>query len=308
MVDHHDEPGASPPPPEGQGNRIGEPAEGYGTAHTHPKPAPPPADNGSRYSVFPMVLGAAMVLVLVIAWVISTRPKDQGSAATTTTTTAAPAAEKPADAEPDSKALKADLDGLKTALKDLENRIKSLPPPPAPVDLEPLKTRVSDLAKETEALAALPKKLEDLDQRLSAFGQTLTTVHADLDKVKKAAEAAPAASATTTEAARPADEKTADAAVDQAAGLFKSGKYKDASDAFQKLTESSPEDARVWYFAALSRGSATNQWTGETVRLVEKGIALEKAGNPPSAKIDAALAGVNPSFKPWLDAFRKRAQ
>ena len=96
--------------------------------------------------------------------------------------------------------------------------------------------------------------------------------------------------------------------MDQGVGLFKAGKYKEASDAFQKLTESTPNDARVWYLAAFSRGSATNQWTGETTRLVEKAVELEKAGTPDGAKIDAAFTGLNPAFKPWLDTYRKMAK
>jgi TolA-binding protein len=257
-----------------------------------------------------MILGAVMVVVLVIAWILNKKPPEPAS-----TTPAAPSAEKPPDpAEAERQALRKDLDGLKTALKDLQDRIESLPKPPT-VDLGPLKTKIADLAKETEALASLPKKVGDLDQRLDAIKKTLATVRADLDTVKgevqkvrseprKAADATPATPATPTAT----DEKTADAAVEQAAGLFKAGKYKEASDTFQKLTESNPDDARVWYFAALSRGSATQDWTGETIRMVEKGMALEKAGTPTAAKIDAAFADLNPRIKPWLDAYRKMAK
>jgi TolA-binding protein len=296
MVDHHDESGSSPPPPQGQGKPIGEPSYS----------APQTPENGSRHSGFPLVLGAAMVLVLIGAWFVSTRPKEPAPAPPAATGAAAPAPveEKPAELAPEAKALKADLDGLKTDLKAIQDRIESLPKPAPPVDLGPLNTKLSDLAAQTESLASLPKKVGDLDQRLDTFDKTLATVRGDLDALKsdakKTAEAAPAGST--------ADTGTADAAVQQAAGLFKAGKYKDATDAFQKLTESNPDDARVFYFAALSRGSSTNQWTGETTRLVEKAVALEKTGTPATAKIDAAFADLNPSFKPWLDAYRKTAK
>jgi TolA-binding protein len=308
MVDQYDEPGSSPPPPEGQGTPIGEPLEGHEAFSKHPHSAPPPADDGSRYSLFPMVLGALLVVVLVAAWIFSTRKEPEATKPAAAGAAAAPApASEPAEAEP--KALRVDLDGLKTDLKALQDRIEALPKPAPPVDLESLNSKISDLAKETKSLASLPKKVVDLDDHLAALDKTLATVRSDLDTlkgdVKKTAETAPAAG---TEAARPAEANTADAAVEQAAGLFKAGKYKEANDAFQKLTETYPDDARVFYLAALSRGSATNQWTGETTRLVEKAVALEKAGNPPSSKIDAVFADLNPSFKPWLEAYRKTAK
>jgi TolA-binding protein len=312
MVDHLDEPGSSPPPPEGQGTPIGEPSEGHEALFKPPQPAPQAAEDSSRHPVFPMALGAVMVLVLVIAWIINMKPKEQAPASTTPETPAEAAAEKPPEPEAESKALKAEVEGLRTELKTLQNRIDDLPKPSPPVDLGSLNNRISELAKETKALASLPKKVDDLDHRLGALDKTLATVHSDLDtvksEVKKVAEAAPATPATAPEGARPAEANTADAAIEQAAAQFKAGKYKEAADAFQKLTETSPDDARVYYFAALSRGSATNQWTGETTRLVEKGVALEKAGNPPASKIDAAFADMNPAFKPWFDAYRKMAK
>jgi TolA-binding protein len=259
-----------------------------------------------------MVLGALMVVVLVVAWIISTRKEPEATKPAGAETAATPAPEKPAASEPaevEPKVLRADLDGLKTDLKTLQDRIEALPKTAPTFDLEPLNGKISDLAKETRSLASLPKKVDDLDHRLAALDKTLATVRGDVDtlksEVKKTAEAGPA---TNPEAARPAEANTADAALEQAAGLFKGGKYKEANDAFQKLTETFPDDARVFYLAALSRGSATNQWTGETTRLVEKAVALEKAGNPPSSKIDAAVADLNPNFKPWLEAYRKTAK
>jgi hypothetical protein len=37
-------------------------------------------------------------------------------------------------------------------------------------------------------------------------------------------------------------------------------------------------------------------------------VELEKAGTPDGAKIDALFSDLNPSFKPWLDAYRKMAK
>ena len=93
---------------------------------------------------------------------------------------------------------------------------------------------------------------------------------------------------------------------DSAAGLFQSGKYKDAQAIFAKLAAENPTDARVFYYAALANGSANNVWNGETETLVNKGIELEKAGTPKVAEIDAAFADLLPQLKTWLGAYRKR--
>ncbi len=100
----------------------------------------------------------------------------------------------------------------------------------------------------------------------------------------------------------------------QGADLFKQGKYQDALGIFTQLTKNEPDDARIWYFAALSRGFATRQWTGETLRLVQKGVAREKAGTPSTAEIDAAFRGLSTenvksdNGKKWLEFYRQTAK
>lgn len=338
MVDHNDEFGSSAPPPEGDPAHAGfgepnleglmgdptsphgEAPEGYGGHEAHFKHPHPPAqsapEDGARHPTFPMVLGAIMVVILVVAWAANmskTAPAPAASpapAAGTADTAAAPPPEKAAEPTPDPKAMTAAIDGLKSDLKALQDRIDALPKPAPAPDLGPLNARITELSSQTEALAALPKKVDDLDQRLGSFDKTLTALRGDLDTlksdVKKAHEASPAPAAA--ETPKVEDGNVADAAFDQAVGQFKAGKYKEASDAFQKLTEAHPNDARVWYFAALSRGSATGQWTGDTTKMVEKAVEREKAGTPASAKIDAAFSDINASFKPWLDAYRKMAK
>ncbi len=329
MVDHNDDFGSSAPPEGGLGNpmygesnpgsAMGEPGaqfdespEGHEALFEHPHPAPPVPGDAPRHPVFPLLVGAVMVLTLVIAWIVNSQPKESPATPATADAAVAPAADKPADpaapAPPESKVVLTDIEGLKADLKALQDRIEALPKPAPAPDLGPLNSKLSDLSKQTEALAALPRKVDDLDHRLGSFDKTLVALRGDLDtlksELKKPVEPAPA----TSEPAKPDDTKVADAAVDQAAGLFKASKYKEASAAFQKLTETSPNDARVWYYAALSRGSAMTQWTGETLKLFDKGVEREKAGTPDSGKIDAAFSDLNPVFKPWVDAYRKMAK
>lgn len=329
MVDHNDEFGSSAPPPGGgseypnygepnPGGAVGEPSSPLGESHEghsgeaahfkHPHTAPQTVDDAAGHPVFPMVLGGVMLLSLVAAWIVNSKPVEAPTATTPAAVAAAPEAEKPADPVADSKTLKGEIDGLKTDLKALQDRIEALPKPAPAPDLGPLNSKLADLSKDTESLAVLPKKVDDLDHRLGSFDKTLVSLRGELDTFKSELKKPAESAVTTPEPAKPDNTKVADAAVDQGAGLFKAGKYKEASEAFQKLTATSPTDARVWYFAALSRGSAMNQWTGETLKLFDKAVEREKAGTPDSAKIDAAFSDLNPVFKPWIDAYRKAAK
>jgi TolA-binding protein len=329
MVDHNDEFGSSAPPPAGgsehpnygqsnPGGAVGEPSSTLGESHEghsgepahfkHPHTAPQTVDDAPRHPVFPMVLGGVMVLSLIAAWIANSKPVEAPTATTPATVTAAPEAEKPSDAAADNKAHKEEIDGLRADLKALQDRIEALPKPAPAPDLGPLNSKLADLSKDTESLAVLPKKVDDLDQRLGSFDKTLVTLRGELDTLKNELKKPVEPAVTTPEPVKPDDTKVTDAAVDQGASLFKAAKYKEASAAFQKLTETNPTDARVWYFAALSRGSATNQWTGETLKLFDKAVEREKAGTPDSAKIDAAFSDLNPVFKPWIDAYRKVAK
>jgi hypothetical protein len=295
---------------------LGESLEGFADheAHfKHPHPAPSAHDDAPRHPVFPIVLGGVMVLSLIAAWIANSKPTaEPAGAATPAAVAAAPDPGKPDVValvpDADSKGLKGEIDGLKADLKTLQDRIEALPKLAPGPDLGPLSSKIGDLSKDTEALAVLPKKVDDLDQRLGSFDKTLVALRGEIDTFKNELKKPIEPAVTTPEPAKPDNTTVTDTAVDQGAGLFKAGKYKEASEAFQKLTGTSPNDARVWYFAALSSGSSTNQWTGETTRLAEKGVELEKAGSPDSAKIDAAFAELNPAFKPWFDYFRKTAK
>jgi tetratricopeptide (TPR) repeat protein len=340
MVEHNEDFGSSDPAPASSPENdlgtpsYGEPAEPappvsdetftqhetHEAAFKHPHPAPDVEDEAVHHPVFPMILGAAMAFTLILAWMINLHPPEAPAA--TPPATATPAGETTAASDPAQKTatpaaeipstvatLRSDIEGLKTELKALQDKIEAMPKPAPAPDLAPLSTKIDELVKGNEPLAALPKKLGELDQRVAALDKSLADQRDAIDtlksEVKKTGEPAPTTSANAT---KPEDVNVADSALVEGVDLFKAGKYKEASKVFKKLTETNPDDARVWYYAALSQGSATNQWTGETTRLVEKGIEREKAGSPESSKIDTLFASLNPTFKGWLDAYRKAAK
>jgi outer membrane murein-binding lipoprotein Lpp len=253
-----------------------------------------------------MLIGAVMLVVLVLAWGANMqKPAEPAAPATPATPAAAPAAAEPTLAEVSDgvKAIKTEVDGLKSDLKSLQDRVESMPKPAPAPDLEPLNTKIAALSKDTETLKALPKKLDDLNQRVGTVDSALGSLRTDLDAIKGDVKKAG------TDTARPTeDAEVSTASLVQGSDMLKAGKYKEASDYFRKLTESNPGDARVWYFAAVSRGSATRDWAGETKSMVEKGIEREKAGSPDSAKIDAAFTDLVAAFKPWLEGYRKLAK
>jgi hypothetical protein len=307
MVEQHDESGSGPPPAPAD-------LETHEAGFKHPHRAPDVVEEGPRHSLFPTLLGAAMIVTLCIAGYMNMKSAETSPAAAPTTaggTEAPPAATPAAAPEPSDglKSLKSDVEGLRADLKALQERIEALPKPAPAPDLGPLNTKVDALSKQAEDVSALSRKLDGLGQRLGSFDTTLTALRGDVDTLKtegkKPAESAPATAGPAGRSGE--DSKVTLAALDQGSELFKSRKYKEANDVFRKLTESNPDDARVWYYAALSRGSATKEWTGETVRMVEKGVELEKAGSPETSKVDAAFADLVPTFKTWLDTYRKAA-
>jgi len=91
--------------------------------------------------------------------------------------------------------------------------------------------------------------------------------------------------------------------------LFKQKKYDQASEFFDGLTRTKPDDARAWYYAALARGLATRDWKGEAEKLVNEGVNREKAGKPEKSEIDSAFSNLTTETgKDWLAFYRRRAQ
>ena len=131
------------------------------------------------------------------------------------------------------------------------------------------------------------QKIAEMGKRLDEMSTTLATFKAD---------------------ARPRNAPAPDSReMDQAVSLFQQARWAEAKDAFNQVRTVSPEDARVWYYSALSSGMATKDWKGESERLAIEGVAREKAGKPDKAQIDAAFAELTKATgRDWLAFFRNQ--
>jgi TolA-binding protein len=297
-------------------------------------PAPRPAEGGP--SLTTMLVGGAVVWFLfglLGAWAYDHLVRKPGRP--TESSSNSPSAETP------SAPSAAELDPLKTRLGELgaqvdefEKQLADAPKPTGSADLAPIRQRIDDVAKSVDSIDPLAKQVQSINSRMEGLETSINGLKGDLGSLQaqaaepeKALAAAPAAAATTSNTPTPVpaaaeaekndparlslespgvDER--DGAFAQGVSLFKNGKYQDAYNFFEKLGATTPNDARVWYFAALSHGWAYNDWKegGKTLSLVKKGIELEKAGTPRTSEIDSAIQELSPeSGKLWLESKRK---
>ncbi len=232
--------------------------------------------------------------------------------------------------------------GLADQYKQLQSRVESMPrPAPAP-DLAPLEQKVAQVSQQVEALGKkvdpLPQqlgqheqRLKDLDERLDASGRSAPVARTrsatapgrdqavnrtDHPSPSPEDSARPDGRASSTPGERagnaPASSERnelADASLEAGIARFRQGQYQEAYDLFRRMLQARPNDARPWYFAALSYGLASGDWGPATQTMVNEGVKHEKAGQPPKPEIDAALGGLNKeNGKEWLDFYRRRAQ
>lgn len=255
-----------------------------------------PATKGFRPATISRVGRALLLLGVVVACSSESWADDPpGKAAS------ANGAATPAPTAADSlKALDAGIQSLTTRLRTLQARLAARVKPDASPDLSALRSRIDDLAGTTEAVAPLVKSAGALEERVGAVDKQVADLRAQIVALKARTER----TATTGRG-----KESSEGDIANAVEMFKASRYKEASTLFRTLTQSRPDDARVWYYAGLSNGLATNDWAGETLRLVNKGVEREKAGTPDKAKIDASLANVTePSVKKWVDYFRRAAR
>ena len=235
-----------------------------------------------------------------------------------------------ADAQKSESATAARLNDLSGKLDELQSRVERLPKAVSAQDIEPLKERLAlldEISKKVDSLGlrvnSLPAKVDqdsrkiitltaDLEGMRNEVASLRNNIHASAEKpsVKMDRPLDGGVKAATASASEPPREIPPPVSSLLQAGVeyFQKKNYDEASDLFAGLTKTQPDDARVWYYAALSRGLATRDWRGETERLVTQGMNREKAGKPAKSQIDAAFANLtSETGKDWLAYYRRLA-
>jgi TolA-binding protein len=220
------------------------------------------------------------------------------------------------------------LNSLSDQSKQLQSRIESIPKPAPPPDLAPLEQKVARVEELSKQFEALSKAMEPLPQKIAQEEDKIRELETKLDELRQESRTSGARtaasrnvegsrSAATGPGATPSSGSSSpgpgtggsvDSALARGETLFREGRYEEAYQVFRNQLQSHAEDARVWYYAALSYGLATGEWRGQTEQWVQQGVALEKAGKPPKPAIDGAFAGLTKETgKEWLAFYRRRA-
>ncbi len=223
--------------------------------------------------------------------------------------------------------------------KQLRARVESLPTTAAPADLGAIEgkvTQVDRLSERVEAVShridALAGQIGQFDHRISQFDERVNQLQEALagldrrigrdqqvslargDRTESANEKKPGRTGPRESIASSPDSnpnpapETNELSLERGEALFREGKYSEAYAVFRSRIVEHPDDARNWYFAALSYGLATGEWEGMTQTMVQEGVAREKVGHPARPRIDAAFDGLTrQTGKDWLAFYRRPA-
>jgi K+-transporting ATPase ATPase C chain len=241
-----------------------------------------------------------------------------------------------ADASPKQEAARPDgsgpdrtdgLSALSGRLDRLEERVGATSTERLAAEVKDLQARVAKFAEAPGDPAQTTKRLTELDGHVSAVGREVRSVRSDVKGLQEAAKAGEGTSSleaqvkalrAEVESLREAAKKAAATGGDPKgptsgpdlepiARMLREKQFAAAAGASKTLARAFPDDARVWYFAALANGLTTKDWRGETEDLVSKGVARERAGTPPAAEIDSAFAGLTrENGRDWLGYYRRR--
>jgi chaperonin cofactor prefoldin len=212
------------------------------------------------------------------------------------------------------KSLSDQCSDLSDQCKRLQARLDAVPKSTPAPDLAPIEEKVAQVGQFSQQIEAIGKKLDPLPAQLVESEKKVTELDAKLDELRKEVSAAHSrAPADRSRDGSPVSsekgESSIDTALEPGVSQFRGARYREAYEVFQKLEQSHPDDARVWYYAALSYGLSSNDWGKTTQSMVEKGVTREKAGQPQRSVIDSAFAGLTKEAgKDWLDFYRRRAQ
>src|SRR5262249_4763867 len=150
----------------------------------------------------------------------------------------------------------------------------AIPKPTPPPDLSDLQVQVADLAKSAQEIPPLRQTVRDVEGRLLEISQSVRKLGDQFESFRarndtiRTTSARNALGLPTERAAdldvKPSPDKLA-SPVELGAGaiLFQKRQYREALAAFTKLEKSAPNDARVWYYAALAHGFAANDWSSD---------------------------------------------
>jgi cell division protein FtsB len=221
------------------------------------------------------------------------------------------------------------VNSLSDQIKQVQSQLESIPKPAPSPDLAPLEQKVARVDQLSQQVEAIEKKQDSVPQQLMQVERKITDLDAKLDELRRDSSAArdrtPAVRGRESstrradvpspgegaESAPPSSEKgeSVDSALESGSSRFREARYREAYDVFRKLLQSHPDDARVWYYAALSYGLATGDWGKMTEVMAQEGVAREKAGKPQRSVIDSTFAGLTKETgKEWLDFYRRRAK
>ena len=183
-------------------------------------------------------------------------------------------------------------------------------------DLAALRVRMDEFSRSIDEMKELPHRFREMQARQDRL-EAETKSRQDRP-ANEAGRAPPAPNPPVVASPRPevepaviptpaANPGPAGDALAEGMSLFKKGAYSQAEAVFHGLRQTSPQDARVWYFSALANGLSTGRWEGEARSFVVQGADRERAGLPATSVIDSAFADLSPAAgKEWLASYRKQ--
>jgi hypothetical protein len=259
----------------------------------------PPVGRPTDVGAGPVRIAAMIVGALLMAagW-LAGRANSGGTAAAHRVDTTALVLEELGRLRGQNAELATSVASMKSAIAELSARPAAPPPAPA-VDLDPLRRSVEEVktavaAREPGASRDEVGKVAEAVADVKARVESLASSVAESRRaVMKPAAPTPAIAPEVVAALVPllADgyARGGAAAVDQSA---------------RDLLRLDPQDARLWYLAALARGAATGDWANEPARHARRGQELEAQGHPPASEVDALLSRFDANSRGWLNYYR----
>lgn len=277
----------------------------------------PPATEASSFGGWGLILLTLAILILAgllgAAWYFqywpfasqqSTDETDQTSANSSESTQSADTMQ--AVSQPGGAAVsRKDLDALSKRLDQLQRQLADQRSP----EIEPLRSQVAALEGLPGSVQKLSTRLDDLTDRLGTAEQKLQALASDEAIQTLQGKAAAQQKKEEASAGSTRSDPELQAKLDGAIASFRDGHYQDARRLFDELRGELPEDARVWYYSALTTGLTTGQWQTTADRFAREGMDRERLGHPDRETIDDALQGLSTrTGKDWIDAYRQRSR